>query len=96
MSPARNVARRQGPRLGPTLQILLLFWRNGEQVSIIRHVLQTVDTRFRYHWDTILVLRFTAGDQSVDHLGNSPKHFWADSRRTNGRKPSNVRHFRRG
>jgi len=54
---SEHVARRQGPRLCPTFQILFLFWSNGEQVSIIRHVLQTVETCFRYHWDTILVRR---------------------------------------
>src|SRR5215469_8662899 len=45
----------QGSRLCPMFQVPFLFWSQCQQVSIIRHTLQTVETRFRYHWDTTLV-----------------------------------------
>jgi len=41
---AEHIARGQGPGLGPPFQFLFLFCSQREQVSIIRHALQTIET----------------------------------------------------
>src|SRR5215467_4661660 len=65
------VAGGQGSRLCPMFQVLFLFGSQGQQVSIIRHTLQTVEPRFRYHWDATLV-----GIIALSHFAFSSQAFF--------------------